>query len=155
MEKSKGGGAKLIEEEVVPVPGQTEAVIEEVSQGTSGVVYDGRELSDDLLTVIGSCLLYLISIDGKFSSSEQTWVDERLGEGASDKLREEIDKISWEEHFEMIRQGISNLSEADQQFLVNDAKAMFLDLLCMDDLTAEEHSRLQEFMDFLKGSSDS
>ena len=89
---------------------------------------EGGERSDELLRVLETCVMYLISLDGKISSKEQMWIDECFAEGVSDSMIQTISVIDfdWGKHFETLKAQLSALSDVDKEYIpmVNDLVRM-------------------------------
>ncbi|MDC0050843.1 hypothetical protein OAJ79_04365 [Verrucomicrobia bacterium] len=105
--------------------------------------------SDELLRALKTCVIYLISLDTKFSSKEQKWVDKNFGEGVADNIIQTLSVIDWDKHFKTLDAQLSALSDVDKKYMLISANPLFLELLLLDDLTNIEFERLQHLMDFI------
>jgi hypothetical protein len=105
--------------------------------------------SDELLRALKTCVIYLISLDTKFSSKEQKWIDKNFGEGVADNIIQTLSVIDWDKHFKTLDAQLSALSDVDKEYMLISAKPLFLELLLLDDLTNIEFERLQHLMDYI------
>lgn len=112
---------------------------------------EGGERSDGLLRALKTCVMCLISLDGKISKKEQKWINENFGERVSDIMIQTISVIDfdWDKHFKILKAQLSALSDVDKEYMLSSAKPLFLELLSLDDPTNIEFERLQDLMDFI------